>query len=91
MSYTDVKIIINLVKILYYKDMIWKNSFNLGLRYTIPKNNNGETASLKYFVGKGNNSKLIKNIMAKRWWWSLDSKEDNSNFIWTQLKIYSIY
>lgn len=71
--------------------MIWKSSFNLGLRYIVPKNNNSENTNLKYFVGKGNNSKLIKNIMAKRWWWSLDSKEDNSNFIWTQLKIYSIY
>jgi hypothetical protein len=48
--------------------------FNIGIRYMPFKDNNNEFVSLKYFVGKGNNSKLIKNIMAKRWWWSLDSK-----------------
>jgi len=55
------------------------------------KNSNDEQSQLKYFVGKGNNSKLIKTIMAKRWWWNLETKEENSNFVWTQLKIYSIY
>jgi len=25
--------------------------------------------SLKYYVGRGNNSKLIKEIFKTRWWW----------------------
>jgi hypothetical protein len=58
--------------VLYYKDMLWKNSFNMGIRYLPTKID--ESSNLKYFVGKGNNSRLIKNLMAKRWWWSLDSK-----------------
>lgn len=76
---------LQLLKIMYYKDMIWKVWFNSS-RKVIPPN-----ASPKYFVGKGNNSKLIKSIMGKRWWWKLDSREENANFLWTQLKIYSVY
>lgn len=55
-----------LVKIMYYKDLLWKNCFSMGLKFDCqPKDD------LKFYVGKGNNSKLIKKMMAKRWWWSI--------------------
>jgi len=29
--------------------------------------------------------------MAKRNWWIEDSKPENAQFLWTQLKIYDVY
>jgi len=49
------------------------------------------TEIYKYYIGKGNNSRLIRKIMAKRPWWVEDSKQENAHFIWTQLKIYDVY
>jgi hypothetical protein len=40
--------------------------------------------SYKIFVGKGNNSKLIKSIFGSRFWWSLTNVESEANLIWTQ-------
>jgi hypothetical protein len=36
------------------------------------------------YVGKGNNSKLIKGILRKRYWWTFEDniKSPNINFIW---------
>ena len=51
------------VKQLYYFDFLWKIAFNRGF-FTAPL---GET--YKYYVGGGNNSRLIRRIMGKRPWW----------------------
>ena len=42
----------------------------------------------KCFVGKGNNSILIRTLFKTRYWWLLHDKEeiDKVNFMWTQLK-----
>ncbi|CAD8048946.1 unnamed protein product [Paramecium sonneborni] len=44
---------------------------------------------LKFKVGKGNNSLLIKELFKSRWWWNLNQEADNKelNFIWTQIKV----
>ena len=49
--------------------------------------------SLKFYVGKGNNSRLIKEIMKRRWWWnSTDDKNTQDVFmIWLQLKDQTYY
>jgi hypothetical protein len=71
---------------MYYKDFLWKQCYNSGWRVK-----NCEASVPRYFIGRGNNSKLIKAIMGKRWWWKNETKEENANFLWTQLKIYSVY
>lgn len=39
-----------------------------------------------YYLGKGNNSELIKRILATRPWWTLAEEDSfpNVNFVWTQ-------
>lgn len=69
----------------YYRDFIWKVAFSnqMQLRVTIEKP--------RVYIGKGNNSRLMKSIMRSRWWWVTEKDEANANFVWTQLKISSIY
>jgi hypothetical protein len=40
------------------------------------------------YVGKGNNSTLIKNVVKNRPWWVVteDSTDPNINMVWTQLR-----
>lgn len=40
---------------------------------------------LYYYVGKGNNSMLIRGLMKRRFWWTEGTLEQ-ANFVWTQLK-----
>ena len=41
----------------------------------------------KYFVGKGNNSRLIRNLLAARPWWVPAKGLADANFVWTQGRI----
>ncbi|CAD8105721.1 unnamed protein product [Paramecium primaurelia] len=47
-----------------------------------------EVPSYFYYVGKGNNGSLIKNIFRQRWWWQEVETLDiiKVNMSWTQLK-----
>ncbi len=76
---------INVVKTLYYRDFLWKISFNRNLIFE------SAVETHRYYVGKGNNSRLIRKIMSKRSWWIEEAKQENAHFIWTQLKIYEVY
>lgn len=40
----------------------------------------------RFFIGKGNNSVLVRSVLKQRWWWSPSDSEDlfNVNFLWTQ-------
>lgn len=42
----------------------------------------------KYYIGKGNNSILVRAAMKQRFWWSLGDFEEwhDYNFMWTQWK-----
>jgi hypothetical protein len=40
----------------------------------------------KAFVGKGNNSILIKNVIKSRPWWILTQESTEVNFFWSQMK-----
>lgn len=40
----------------------------------------------KYFLGKGNNSRLIKECFGARWWWTRTHDESEAHLVWTQLK-----
>lgn len=52
-----------IVRQLYYRDFIWKIHFNQGFMYEC------STEPWRFYIGKGNNSKLIRNIMKKKNWW----------------------
>jgi hypothetical protein len=40
----------------------------------------------KYFIGRGNNSSLIKKLMQSRSWWTQTEDPAEANFVWTQWK-----
>lgn len=42
----------------------------------------------KYFIGKGNNSIMVRSLFKNRFWWVQHDKEsiENSNFCWTQIR-----
>ena len=39
----------------------------------------------KYYIGKGNNSVLVKNALKQRFWWQIGDYEEwtDYNFVWT--------
>jgi len=42
------------------------------------------SATYKAFVGKGNNSILVKTIIKARPWWTLCQEDTEANLSWTQ-------
>ena len=40
----------------------------------------------RFYVGRGNNSLLIKSLMKRRFWWVQEEDPKKANFVWTQLK-----
>jgi hypothetical protein len=59
------------VKALYYRDLIWKVSFNSNLKVKVDSITTGNLEPPRFFVGRGNNSKLVKGLMGRRWWWKI--------------------
>ena len=46
---------------------------------------------LKFYIGKGNNSLLVKSLLKRRFWWVQVDDPKEANFVWTQLKINNYY
>jgi len=69
-----------------YTSFLLKINFSFGI---VIKQDPNKMAMYKYYVGAGNNSVLIRNLMKQRWWWiqteNIDSMKD-LNFMWTQKK-----
>jgi len=42
--------------------------------------------TFKVYIGKGNNSNLIRSILKKRFWIEITKDIQEANFVWTQLK-----
>lgn len=40
----------------------------------------------KFYIGKGNNSILVRTVFKQRWWWSMNDCDNfyDVNFLWTQ-------
>jgi hypothetical protein len=72
----------------YYRDFIWKVAYSNNLIVSVVEEYDSK---IKFFVGGGNNSNLIKGIMKRRPWFQLTDKQQDAQFIWTQIKIASIY
>lgn len=46
----------------------------------------GSFTSYTAFIGKGNNSPMVKALFIKRHWWRVIENKDSANFIWSQWK-----
>lgn len=46
---------------------------------------------LKYWIGRGNNSALIRSILKKRFWFVETYNLEESNFVWTQIKVEQLF
>lgn len=69
-------------KVGLYRDFLWKVNYSNGLLVE------AQDKQYKMFLGKGNNSLLIKGLMKRRFWWTIvDKVTDDVNFVWTQLKV----
>lgn len=44
-----------------------------------------------FYVGPGNNCKLIRAIMRRRPWWYECGDINEADFVWTQIKVKSIF
>lgn len=45
----------------------------------------------KIYIGMGNNSLLVKSLIKRRFWWTIEDDYKKANFVWTQLKINNFY
>ena len=46
---------------------------------------------LRVFIGKGNNSGLIRGLVKRRIWFGVTDRVEDANLVWTQLKILSYF
>lgn len=53
--------------------------------------NDKQLPSYKVYVGKGNNSMLIRTLFKLRYWWLLQDKWENTNMAWTQCRKQEIF
>ena len=72
----------------YYRDLVWRVGFS---NEHLVKSPLDYEQKIKIFIGKGNNSRLIKSIVNRRLWYQITDKIEDANVIWTQLKVPSIY
>ena len=45
----------------------------------------------KFYLGKGNNYLLVKSLLKRRFWWTIEEDPKKANFVWTQLKLNYFY
>lgn len=64
-------------------EKMWRNIINNSNGIRVPQTN---TCQYKYYVGKGNNSRLIKRALKNRSWWCEVNNPNEADFVWTQWK-----
>ena len=66
----------------YYKEFLFTINQRNSISVTFPK---ASFAPYKYFIGRGNNSMLIRACFKNRFWWSMGDFDewDDYNFMWT--------
>lgn len=45
----------------------------------------------RFHLGKGNNYLLVKSLLKRRFWWTVEEDAKKANFLWTQLKVNYFY
>jgi hypothetical protein len=81
-----------LKKLKNYFDFLFKVNFsnNIYVDLNLEKSEEiKEYHCYKVFVGRGNNSTLVENIIKRRFWWQVthNSNDDSIDFYWTQNKV----
>lgn len=77
-------------RITSYRELIFKLQWSYGI---FSQMDSQEQLKLdkkyKVYIGGGNNSPLIKELMKRRFWWQIvqDKGGNDINFLWTQLKV----
>ena len=72
-----------------YKDFLWKINFTNGIYVKLKDTIENP---YKIYIGKGNNSNLLRTIVRKRFWWQLVDKINfETNLVWTQLKMNEFF
>jgi hypothetical protein len=73
-------------RVLFYHDFLRQQAELHDL--TLTSVNSYEDQCIHYSVGTGNNRQLVKECMARRWWWkeAEQGKGQFVNFMWSQLK-----
>lgn len=73
----------------HYRDFIWKCAFSYSIFHESPE---VYEQKFKVFIGRGNNSMLVKSLLKRRKsWWAFTDRYDEANFAWTQIKINIIF
>ena len=69
----------------YYREFLIKINKSNNNNLTFP---NSSFPPYKYYIGRGNNSILVRAALKTRFWWSMGDFDDWSdyNFLWTQWK-----
>lgn len=82
-------------KIKNYLEFIFKVNFSNKMYTNINLNHDEGMPHQRYkvFVGRGNNSLLVKSIIKRRFWWEIVNSLDDSdvNLFWTQNKLDKIF
>lgn len=73
----------NTIKVKTEVERIWRRVINNsnGIEPYVPS-----FTTYTVFIGKGNNSPLIKKIFTSRSWWKLTESKESANFVWSQWK-----
>lgn len=72
----------------YYRDMIWRVGFS---NEEIVKSPPEYEQKVRIYIGRGNNSRLIRSIVNKRSWYQVSERIEESSVVWTQLKVQSAF
>ena len=69
----------------YYREFLIKINKSNGAQTNFPS---ASFAPYKYYIGKGNNSILVRAALKTRFWWSMGDFEEwnDYQFLWTQWK-----
>lgn len=63
-------------------DKLWRRTINLSNGIEVSSGCN----AFKVFIGPGNNSYLVRKLMASRIWWRIVDRIQDAHFVWTQWK-----
>lgn len=63
-------------------DKLWRRTLNLSNGIEVSSG----PPNFKVFIGPGNNSYLVKRLMANRFWWKIVDQMQDAHFVWTQWK-----
>lgn len=66
----------------YYREFLNKINLSNGATIPFPK---ASFTPYKYYIGRGNNSVLVRNCLKQRFWWSMGDFDewDEYHFLWT--------